>query len=436
MSGTIISGVRGWSRTTIVRLRTLISNPFFRQISDTFATRLVGIALGLAASVIISRILGPEGRGRFAAAACLSAIGVQFGNLGLPAANTYYVARDRRKLATAVGNALWVSFVLGGLGTCIALATFTIIPDSAPVVGPLLWLGLLGVPLGLCLLLLQNLLLPIQEVRAFNKLELGHKILALLLTMCLIPLGWISAEAILGVGLISTTIICCCLISVLRGHLEQQRPQLSLAAFRHGLSYGLKAYWAALFGFLVIRSDLLMVHILAGPRQSGLYSIAATCADFLMMLPIVIGSLLFPRLSQLTSSTAQWKLTLQTLKTLTPVMLIAVGLSTVMATPLISLAYGQPFASASTAVLWLLPGVLAMSVNTILMNCFAAQGMPAITVYSPGSALILNVLLNLWMIPAWGIRGAAISSSISYGLMLVLSAMCIGRQRLTESCKL
>jgi O-antigen/teichoic acid export membrane protein len=417
----------------LVRLRALISNTLFRQISDTFLTRLIGIALGFGASVIISRILGPEGRGRFAAAACLGAIGVQFGNLGLPAANTYYVARDRRKLPAAVGNALWVSFVLGGLGALIAFWVFSVYPRSTPVVGPLLWLGLLGIPFGLCLLLLQNLLLPIEEVRAFNRLELTHKVLALLMMLCLIPLGWISAESILGVGLLASLIVSCCTIAVMLQHLEHRRPQLSFAAFRHGLHYGLKAYWAALFGFLVIRSDLLMVHMLAGPRQSGLYSIAATCADFLMMLPIVIGSLLFPRLSQLTSRAAQWKLTSQTLKTLTPTMLFGLSLCTVLAEPLIRAAYGRPFAPASSAVLWLLPGILAMSVNTILMNCFAAQGMPLITVYSPLSALVLNVLLNLWLIPLWGIRGAAISSSISYGLMLVLSAVYILGQRTKES---
>lgn len=433
MSGTIITEVRVWWRTSLLRLRTLLTNPFFRQISDTFLTRVLGIALGFGASVITSRILGPEGRGQFATAACLGAIGVQFGNLGLPAANTYFVSRDRRKLSAAVGNSLLVSFVLGSFGAVAALSVFTMFPELAPVQGALLWLGLLSVPLGLCLLLMQNLLLAIQEIRAFNQQELSHKILALVLMLCLVPLGWVSPQSVIAVGLAASLIVSVQAIRTVVRHLEHRRPHVSLATLRNGLHYGLKAYWAALFGFLVIRSDLLMVHMLRGDGPSGLYSIAATCADFLMILPIVIGSLLFPRLAQLTDKAEQWRLTRQTLKTLTPIMVIGLGACFLAAEPLIALAYGQPFAPASTAVLWLLPGILAMSVNTILMNCFAAQGMPPVTVYSPGLALIANIWLNLWLIPLWGIRGAAISSSISYAMMVLISAGYILSHRTKES---
>ena len=425
MSGTIITEVRVWWRSSLLRLRTLLTNPFFRQISDTFLTRVAGIVLGFGASVIISRILGPEGRGQFATAACLGAIGVQFGNLGLPAANTYFVSRDRRQLSAAVGNSLLVSFVLGGVGALAALLVFTFFPQLAPVQGGLLWLGLLSVPLGLCLLLMQNLLLAIQEVRAFNQQELAHKILALVLMLCLVPLGWVSPPSVVAVGLITSIIVAAYALAIVVRRLAGQRPRLSMSQLRNGLHYGLRAYWATLFAFLVIRSDLLMVHTLGGPRQSGLYSIAATCADFLLILPIVVGSLLFPRLSQLTDHRVQWRLTTQTLWALTPIMLLGLSVCFLAADALIQFAYGRAFVPATIAVLWLLPGVLAMSVNTILMNCFAAQGMPPVTVYSPALALTVNVLLNLWLIPDYGIRGAAISSSISYGLMLMMSVCYI-----------
>jgi len=425
MSGTIITEVRVWWRTSLLHLRTLLTNPFFRQISDTFLTRVLGIALGFGASVIISRILGPEGRGQFATAVCLGAIGVQFGNLGLPAANTYFVSRDRRKLSAAVGNSLLVSFVLGSFGAAAALSVFTTFPELAPVQGTLLWLGLLSVPLGLCLLLMQNLLLAIQEIRAFNQQELSHKILALVMMLCLVPLGWVSPQSVIAVGLITSVIVSAYALAVVVRRLERQRPRLSLPELRDSLHYGLRAYWATLFAFLVIRSDLLMVHTLGGSRQSGLYSIAATFADLMLILPIVVGSLLFPRLSQLTDRRAQWKLTTQTLYGLIPIMLLGLSVCFLAADLLIQFAYGRPFVPATIAVLWLLPGVLAMSVNTIIMNCFAAQGMPPVTVYSPALALTVNVLLNLWLIPHYGIRGAAISSSISYGLMLVMSVCYI-----------
>ncbi len=78
----------------------------WRSIVETYATRILLIAIGFATTVIISRTLGPSGRGLFAVAAAIGAIGIQFGNLGLHASNTYYVAKDRELLPVLVGNTL------------------------------------------------------------------------------------------------------------------------------------------------------------------------------------------------------------------------------------------------------------------------------------------------------------------------------------------
>src|SRR5215472_6205860 len=89
---------------------------FWRNIAETYATRVVLLVLALAITIIVSRYLGPAGRGYFAVATAVGAIGVQFGNLGLHASNTYYVSKDRSLLATLMGNTLVISFGLGGLG--------------------------------------------------------------------------------------------------------------------------------------------------------------------------------------------------------------------------------------------------------------------------------------------------------------------------------
>ena len=67
----------------------------WRNVVETYLTRLLLIVIGFATTVIVSRSLGPSGRGLFAVAAAVAAIGIQFGNLGLHASNTYYVAKHR-----------------------------------------------------------------------------------------------------------------------------------------------------------------------------------------------------------------------------------------------------------------------------------------------------------------------------------------------------
>ena len=81
---------------------------FVRQVGETYATQVFVVALGFVNSVLVTRLLGPEGRGLFAAANTFSAVGIQLGNLGLHSWNTYHVSREPRSLPVLIGNSLAV----------------------------------------------------------------------------------------------------------------------------------------------------------------------------------------------------------------------------------------------------------------------------------------------------------------------------------------
>jgi Na+-driven multidrug efflux pump len=57
----------------------------------------------------------------------------------------------------------------------------------------------------------------------------------------------------------------------------------------------------------------------------------------------------------------------------------------------------------------------------VFMNFLASCGMPLVAVYSPLVALVVNVALNLALIPRMGFAGAALASSVAYALMLLIS---------------
>ena len=136
-----------------------LRSDFARKVAATFGTRVLLLLLGMATGVITTRTLGPEGRGLYATLLTVGAIGVQFGNLGLHASNTYYVARDRSLLGVLVGNSLLIGLGLGSVGVLLAWGFFAFFPQSSPLPGNLLTLALLWTPFGLAYLLMQNLLL-------------------------------------------------------------------------------------------------------------------------------------------------------------------------------------------------------------------------------------------------------------------------------------
>ncbi len=178
---------------------------------------------------------------------------------------------------------------------------------------------------------------------------------------------------------------------------------------------------------LVIRSDILMVNYFLGTEATGIYSISANMADIFYMVPSSIGMILYPQVSAMMEG--GWVYSRQVAKGTAIIMCIFCILAALIIRPFIYFFYGPVFIGAADALLWLLPGIFALSVNMIFMNFMAARGMPLIVVISPFVALLVNVILNLYFIPHFGINGAAMTSSIAYSIMLMISLLYLSRNR-------
>ena len=143
------------------------------------------------------------------------------------------------------------------------------------------------------------------------------------------------------------------------------------------------------------------------------------------ILPTVIATILFPKLSAMPNIREKWDFSKSTTLWVGSMMAIVTSCAALLANPLVGLLFGKAFIPAVPAFMWLLPGIFMLSINTIYMNYFASIGMPSVTVYSSGIAAIVNILLNLRLIPWLGIVGASTASVLSYGLMLGISLVHI-----------
>lgn len=393
---------------------------FVQKVSETYATRIAGIAIGLVTSVIVARLLGPAGRGQLAVAVALSAIGVQFGNLGLASSNTYFVAKDRCLLGVLLGNSLLVAFALGLVFSGIVHIVLAGWPHLAPIEGLLLTLALALVPLGLSQLLLQNLLLGIQRVRQYNLIEIGTRLLTLVLVVALLLLQRVTPENIFSVSLLlfAASTIGCGLL--LRPRLVGS-VRLSLPLLREHLVFAVRAYLAALFAFLTLRSDLLLVQHFLGPRSAGHYSIAAGLADMLYLLPATIAAILFPHIAQVADRHQKWAFTRRVTVGVFIALVPLVAVAIVLARPIITLLYGPAFLPAVASARILCAAMLFYGLNTIVTTFTMALGFPWFAVHVWWIGFVMNVAANLWLIPAHGIEGAATASLGAYFVIFVLN---------------
>lgn len=404
------------------------TSDFVRKVAETFVTRILLIGIGLITSVIVARILGPEGRGLYAVAVTIGAMGVQFGNLGLHASNTYYVAQRPSLLGLLMGNALVASFGAGGLGSIVLLGILCTWPHLVQIEGTLLLLALSSIPFGLAYLLFLNLLIGVQDIRSFNRVEAGNRILTLALVVSVVFIDVKNVEMLFSSNLAALLLSLMWCFRQLKCRYSSALS-ISFSLFKTHIQYGFKAYVAALFAFIVLRVDLLIIQYMLGAEQAGYYSIAVSLADLIYLLPVVIGTLLFPKLSSMHHNSERWIYTRKVIWGIGGVMIFLCFLAAVFSKTIICLLYGSDFLPAVPALMWLTPGIVLLSMNTIFMNFFASTGMPWITVLSPALASLINIGLNIKFLPVFGIVGASLASDIAYGVMLMASLLFVKEDR-------
>ena len=389
-----------------------------RDVLETYIVRILVVVLTFATTVVITRTLGPTGRGFYAVAVTLGAIGVQFSNLGLHASNIYYVSQDRALLPTLIGNTLAVVFVACMLVALGAIG-FALWPAMSPLRGSLLFLALAFVPISLGYMLTQGLLLGVNKVRLYNQIEVGGKVLALAL-ICILALGHKgTVEVLFGITLLSVLVSFLWALLSLRS-VSAEPVVLSMKLFRQCLPVGVNAYMIAFFGFLVMRIDLLMVKYMLGATEAGYYSISQVLSENTMLLPVVIGLLLFPKLSAIKDKEAKLHLANKAALVTAALMLPAVVVAAFAAAPVISIAFGRNFLAAVAPFVWLLPGIYFLGIEVVMVQLLNSEGFPKIIVIAWLADTIVNVGLNLWAIPLYGITGASVVSSICYFLIFVI----------------
>jgi O-antigen/teichoic acid export membrane protein len=388
----------------------------------TFGGKGATLLLGLATAVVIARELGPSGQGTFAVAYSLTILLVHVGGLGLTTANPYFAAQDRSLRPRLVANSLWLAGLLGLLLVGFGFALKLAVPGA---VEGLSWTALAvtlaGVPASLLGLFLQSILLGEGRIVAYNAVEVGQAIGALVALVggyALFDLELVGTLAVLTVARYVGAVVYLGLLA------SEAAWRADRALARRTLKYGLRVYAAIVLSYLLVRFDVLLVNSYLGSQEAGLYSVAAALADGLFVLPMVVALNLLPRVARgdPTQASAEVFRSVAVLYGLLCLLTIPV------ASPAIRLLFGEEFAGATSLYYWLLPGIFSYGMVTILSSHFAGRGYPVRVVVFWIIGFALNLVLNVVFLPGRGAYIASLSSSIAYTLLLFLHMALFARE--------
>jgi len=396
--------------------------------------KLLMSLIGVATLPLIVRVLGPTGYGDYAFLLSTFSLLMILVSSGVTEGVQKFVAEDRTDAwrERIVGFYLRLALLLAVLGS-LAVAGVT-------------WSGLVSRLLAprfeTYFYLLAGLVLTAQ-LRSFTRrallglgLEPYSESLSVVGKLVFVGIGLGLATAGFGVaGFLAAKAIAATLFTVVGFALLARRvsirsalsardgslPRQELLSF-NGLNVVLVLLLMSLF-----HVDVLMLGVLTDSARTGFYKAALALAQYMWLVPTAIQTLLLHSTADLWTEGRHERVE-RLAGTITRYVflftaLLAIGVFA-LADRFVPLYYGQEFAVVLGPLLVLLPGAVGFSLARPLYGINKASGRLVPLILATTVAAGGNAALNWLLIPRYGMIGAGMATSASYGSMFALQVAC------------
>jgi O-antigen/teichoic acid export membrane protein len=184
----------------------------------------------------------------------------------------------------------------------------------------------------------------------------------------------------------------------------------------------LKDSWPLIFSAIVVmiymRIDQIIIKEMLGEYEVGIYSAAVRLSEAFYFIPMLITASLFPAiLNAKKQSDELYKQRLQNLYTLMVWMAIGIALPmTFLSDWLIQLLFGNAYQEAGQVLVVHVWASIFVFLGVASGKWFLAENLPRIKLINTSVGAMVNVVLNLILIPHFGVFGVAYATVISYSI--------------------
>ncbi len=399
------------------------AHSFVKNVVGVFASQVISLFLGIISSVVMNRALGPSGRGIYATALTVVTYLGLFSDWGISKAATYFIAENRQSQDRS-----FRVLVLLSIGSLILLALMTLesvtwlVPRFLPSLPQGLALPILA--LGICTLLNSRVSGTLRGLKAFGQINLYGIFQSLVFVgalLLLVPGSSLNPYTVVLSRVVSFVVIIVMAVVSLSRKGFNFTPVYDRMIVSNVLTYGAGYFLFTLLQNLNYRFDIFLLANLTDNTSVGWYSTGVGLAELIWYFPAAVGFVLLPIAvemqgndrGQVVACTCRWTLLLMSLAVIVSLPIIPF---------LVTLLYGKEFLPSVPVFYSLAIGIVANGLFSMLGTYLAAQRLMGTLSWVTAAGFVSNLLLNLVLIPRWGIIGAGISSTISYSVSGLLAA--------------
>jgi O-antigen/teichoic acid export membrane protein len=167
------------------------------------------------------------------------------------------------------------------------------------------------------------------------------------------------------------------------------------------------------------RVGYYFIRFFTGLSSLGIYTAGSQLTEGLKLIGQSISLVQFTTLSNSTDTDYAKNLTVKLMKVSVLLTFLALVVLFIIPVSVYVLLFGPDFFQVKSVIMFLSPGVIALSANTVFAHFFSGTGNPKINLYSNAIGFFVVLVLVLILIPVYGFMGAAIAVSVSYLVSLI-----------------
>lgn len=385
---------------------------FARDITGVLGSNVFAVIIGFLIDVVISRQLGPEGRGLYASVLVVPMLVVSFMMMGVRRSAVYHIGKQVYSDNRTVSGIMQILLITSVFAVMVSGLSFLYFKPKGLTL-PLVLLAVSSIPVRLVLSYASGIYLGKEQFKRsnlINWLPLFLNLAGVILFVAM--MHWSVAGALLAL-LVSNMLVA----GISLKHLFSEYKisfrfdsQVIRSLVKLGLGYAL----ALLIMQLNYKVDILLLQKLSTLDQVGYYSLGVAISDKLWQLPTAMGVVVLSRTANMLDENSLNQSVSRLLRISFVLVLFAAVVLWIIIPYFLPLIFGEKFIPSVNVVRAMLPGILIFVLPRILNSRFAGIGQPKVLIAIFVPALIINILLNFLWIPAYGGVGAAWASNVSY----------------------
>lgn len=387
---------------------------YFSNTSWLLGEKIFNIIMGLVITVWMARYLGTEQFGILNYAISFVSIFGILSSLGLNTLATRELLNHPEDSGLIMGTSFALSFVCALILLPVAAFTITIIrPENEILFFMVLIIasGSIFSSFNIIKYWFESHVQAKHNVKVqmiTNAISIAIKVILLYTEAPLIAFAWVI--------LVQSVLVA---VGYIYMYLSKSNKLNTWKVTFEKIKYILKeAYPLILTGAVFVlhtRTDQIMLGSMVGDEAVGIYAVAVRLSESWMFVPMVIAASFFP--AMLNARKNNYELYLQRIQHLLNLM-AALGVfvavvATFVSSPFINLAFGEQYNESALILIIHIWSMVFYSISIISSRYFLAEGLQMYSLRRAIIALVVNVILNYFLIPIYGALGAAIATVIS-----------------------